>query len=158
MSTQKQIAANQQNCLKSTGPKSAKGKTRSRLNALKIGIFARSVLLPGEDPKHLAQLTRDLIVQYAPEGPCEKNLVDEIAAVTWRLLRCSKVESGLFHLYRRVDGKMGNEAQAFANDLKNLSTLTKLPLVEGALERKQERLVKRLMIMQTARTGNRVFE
>ena len=121
------------------------------MNALKLGLFAHSALLPGEDTKGLARLHRVLVAQYRPEGPGEHQLIDEIAAVNWRLLRCSKVESGLFHLYRQFDGKAGNEAQAFANDLKNLSTMTKLPIVEGALDRKLDRLLKRLSSLQSAR-------
>ena len=44
-----QIAANQANAQKSTGPTSAEGKQRSSLNALKTGLTGRTVLMPGED-------------------------------------------------------------------------------------------------------------
>lgn len=118
MATEQKIQANQENSRKSTGPKTPTGKANSKMNALKLGLFAHSALLPGEDPKELARLHRELVVQHRPEGPGEYQLIDEITAAKWRLLRCSKVESGLFHLYRQVDGKAGNEAQAFANDLK----------------------------------------
>lgn len=121
------------------------------MNALKLGLFAQSTLLPGEDPKPLARFHRELVDQYRPQGPGEHQLVDEIAAVMWRLLRCSKLESGLFHMYKWHDGKPGNEAQAFANDLKNLSAIPKLPIVEGHLERKLDRLLKRLSVLQSDR-------
>jgi len=151
MATDKQIKANQQNSKKSTGPKSPGGKALSRMNAVKLGLFAKSALLPGEDPKDLARLNRELVAQYRPETPGEHRLLDEIAAITWRLLRCSKVETGLFHLYRQIEGKVGNEAQAFANDLKNLSTLIKLPAFEGAHQRTLDRLLKRLSALQSCR-------
>lgn len=151
MTTEPQIQANRENSRKSTGPRTPSGKARSKMNALKLGLFALAALLPGEDPKALARLHRELVAQYRPEGPGQHQLIDEIAAVNWRLLRCGKVESGLFHLYRQLDGKVGNEAQAFANDLKNLSTMTKLPMVEAALERKLDRLLKRLCILQSVR-------
>jgi hypothetical protein len=51
MATLKQIAANQNNALRSTGPRSLAGKARSRLNAVKHGLTATHSLLPGEDPK-----------------------------------------------------------------------------------------------------------
>ena len=121
------------------------------MNPLKLGLFAQSALLPGEDPKDLARLHRELVAQFQPQGTGEKQALDEITSLKWRLLRCTKVESGLFHLYRQIDGKAGNEAQAFANDLKNLSTLTKLPLVEGALERIMDKLLKRLSDLQSRR-------
>jgi len=153
MATEKQIIANRENCKKSRGPKTPSGMNRSKLNALKLGIFSRSALLPGEDPKDLARLHRDLIVQHRPIGPGEFRLVDEIAAVTCRLLRATKIESGLFHLYRfdEASKKMGNEAQAFANDQKQLATITKLPMVEGYLDRKLDRLMKRLKDLQSSR-------
>ena len=151
MTTQRQIEANRKNSQKSCGPKSPAGKDRSKMNSLQLGLFARSTLLPGEDSKALARLHRELVAQYQPQGPAEKQLADEIAAVKWRLLRCSKVESGLFHMYKFIDGKSGNEAFAFANDLKNLSAITKLPMVEGHLERKLDRLLKRLSTLQANR-------
>jgi hypothetical protein len=152
MATELQIQANRKNSQKSTGPRTPAGRARSKMNGLKLGLYCQSALLPGEDPKPLARLNRELVVQHRPEGPGELQLIDEIAAVKWRLLRCSKVESGLFHLYRYQDGKAGNEAQAFANDLKNLSSITKLPIVEGSYDRKLDRLLKRLSTFQSART------
>ena len=106
--------------------------------------------MPGEDPKPLAQLNRDLVAQYQPKSPGEKSAIDEIAAIKWRILRCSKIESGLFHLYRQLEGKVGTEAQAFANDLKNLAAMTKLPGVETSHERKLDRALKRLSDLRSS--------
>ena len=41
--------ANRQNAQKSTGPKTAEGKARSRFNAVKHGMRAATPVLPGED-------------------------------------------------------------------------------------------------------------
>ena len=49
MASEKQIAANRRNAGRSTGPKTADGKGRVRLNALKHGLTAATVVLPGED-------------------------------------------------------------------------------------------------------------
>jgi hypothetical protein len=130
--------------------KASAAKSRSSLNALKLGLFSRAVLLPGEDPKPLAQLHRDLIAQYQPKNRGEMSAIDEIVATKWRILRCSKIESGLFHLYRQLEGKVGTEAQAFANDLKNLAAMTKLPGMEAGLERKLDRLLKRLSDLRSS--------
>ena len=50
MATQAQINANRANAQKSTGPRSVEGKSASRFNALKHGIDAASIVIPGEDP------------------------------------------------------------------------------------------------------------
>ena len=44
------MAANRRNAQKSTGPRSAAGKSRARFNALKHGVTAQIPVLPGEDP------------------------------------------------------------------------------------------------------------
>jgi len=44
------MAANRRNAQRSTGPRSAEGKSRARLNALKHGATAQIHVLPGEDP------------------------------------------------------------------------------------------------------------
>ena len=42
------LAANQANALKSTGPQTEAGRTASKMNALKHGIFSSEILVRGE--------------------------------------------------------------------------------------------------------------
>ena len=51
-----QIAANRQNCLRSTGPRTGQGKFSARANVMKHGFTARTVwrVLPHEDPRAFA--------------------------------------------------------------------------------------------------------
>ena len=48
MATEKMLAANRANALKSTGPRSLAGKMRSSRNALSHGLTAKQPVLPGE--------------------------------------------------------------------------------------------------------------
>jgi hypothetical protein len=48
----KQKEANRQNAQHSTGPVTPEGKAAVRLNALTYGLRARSLLIPGEDPRN----------------------------------------------------------------------------------------------------------
>src|ERR1035437_7669571 len=59
MATPAQITANRANAQKSTGPRSVEGKSASRFNALKHGIDAASIVIPGEDPADYAALAAE---------------------------------------------------------------------------------------------------
>ena len=69
MATQAQINANRANALKSTGPRSAEGKSASRFNALKHGIDAASIVIPGEDPAEYEALAAGYHQSNCPQPP-----------------------------------------------------------------------------------------
>ncbi len=72
MTSQVQSEANRRNALKSTGPKSKKGKGRARLNALKHGLRAKDIVLASEDGREFDGLRQALITELGPEGSLEK--------------------------------------------------------------------------------------
>ena len=96
MTTQKQIEANRRNATKSTGPTTPEGKALSSRNALKHGILAQQVVIHGEDMNDFCDLEQRLIAEYRPEGVLERELVDQMVAILWRLRRLRKVEAGIF--------------------------------------------------------------
>ena len=96
MTSRKQVAANRKNALKSSGPRTWKGKVVSGLNALKHGLQAERVLLPDEDPDAFHGLHERLFAELAPEGTLETQLVERMAVMMWRLRRVYRVEAGLF--------------------------------------------------------------
>lgn len=104
--SEKQIAANRRNALRSTGPKTAEGRAVSRMNALKHGILSREVLVRGlhvqEDEKELVDLHGRFCEALQPEGPVEEMLVDQIVTSHWRLRRALTAEAGEIAL--SVDG------------------------------------------------------
>ena len=71
VSTRK-IAANRQNSLKSTGPKTHRGKAHSRKNALKHGLFAMEIFMwdgaKRENQQQYQQLLDRLVESYQPVG------------------------------------------------------------------------------------------
>ncbi|MBZ5620099.1 MAG: hypothetical protein LAQ69_15445 [Acidobacteriia bacterium] len=78
---------------RSTGPRSAAGKARSRMNALKTGIYANSLIIPGEDPAHLATLTEEYFQRYQPGLPEQRDQVDILVRSTWTLRRLAAAEA-----------------------------------------------------------------
>jgi len=86
------IEANRKNALKSTGPKTAEGKSRSRLNGLIHGLRARTVVLPGEDEQEYNRRCEDMARQLRPANALEATLVETLVASSWRLGRCRRAE------------------------------------------------------------------
>ena len=76
MASRKQIQANRQNALKSTGPKTPEGKDTARLNATKHGLLSQEVL-PGEDEEARKELAERLRAELQPVGEMESLLVRE---------------------------------------------------------------------------------
>ena len=116
MASEKQIVANQQNALASTGPKTASGKMAVRLNAVRHGLRAQDALLPDEDPHQLQELCEALHNELKPQGLLEGQLVERIALAMWRLKRIERVEAGVFCLNfhsvlreRAVADRLGKE-------------------------------------------------
>ena len=96
MTSQEQTEANRRNALKSTGPKSTKGKARASLNALKHGLLAKDIVLPSEDEQEFEGLRRALITELRPEGSLEEQIAERIVACLWRLRRVYPIEAGIF--------------------------------------------------------------
>lgn len=96
MATIRQIEANRRNAQKSTGPRSAEGKARSAMNALKSGIDAQSEIIPGEDRVGLDDLAVEYHVRFQPATPEERCLVDVLIRSDWQLRRLAHAEAQLW--------------------------------------------------------------
>ena len=87
MATLKQIEANRRNALLSTGPKTPEGKAAVRLNALRHGLRAHTVVLPGEKSEAFHQLCDDLEAEWQPQTRTEQLYVEQMAVSQWKLRR-----------------------------------------------------------------------
>lgn len=76
-----------------TGPRTQHGKNTSRWNSFKHGLYAKLLVLPGEDPADLEALRSSLRVEHQPVNTTEEILVNEIAEHFWRLRRMRKFEA-----------------------------------------------------------------
>lgn len=98
ISTRKRLA-NRRNALKSTGPRGAEGKRRSRMNALKHGLcessFREAMVSLGENPEEFERLHRDLIFSLEPSNPLEAKLVEDLAKLWWKKGRAERAQSGV---------------------------------------------------------------
>jgi hypothetical protein len=96
--SERKIQANRRNALRSTGPKTARGKHNVGCNAIKHGLLARQVVITAGDGeeslKEFHGLVGRLWESYEPVGVVEETLVQRIATCWWRLARVIRAENG----------------------------------------------------------------
>src|ERR1017187_1905393 len=96
--SERKIQANRKNALRSTGPKTERGKRTVARNAIKHGFLAREVVITAGNGKESSEefqaLVEQLWEQYEPVGVVEELLVKRIAACWWRTARVLRAENG----------------------------------------------------------------
>ena len=92
MSSERQIEANRLNAQKSTGPSTPEGRAAVSLNSLKYGLYAETLILPGEDPAAFEALLDRFDAEHQPATPTEEAFVSQIAMATWRRARIQRME------------------------------------------------------------------
>ncbi|MGO9060441.1 MAG: hypothetical protein ACLQU2_24115 [Candidatus Binataceae bacterium] len=121
----KQVAANRRNAMRSTGPRTPKGKEVSKFNATKHGLRASEIVIPGqEDALEFEALHQELLDDWMPEGCTEISLVNEIAIAQWRLRRAHRAELGEIR-----NGIMDATARDPADEIADKNPFTPLPEV-----------------------------
>ncbi|MDB5294258.1 MAG: hypothetical protein JWO31_241, partial [Phycisphaerales bacterium] len=95
-------AANRANAARSTGPRTAAGKRRASLNAVRHGLWAEASILPGEPAAELAALATEFELDYGGGGAVERALAARVVAVAWKLRRLARAEETMAfdHLVR----------------------------------------------------------
>ena len=81
-----------------TGPRTQRGKMKSRYNALKHGIFANVVLRGSalrEKKADYDNLLESFRESLQPEGGLEEFLVEKLAQIAWRKARAIRAEAGM---------------------------------------------------------------
>jgi len=68
----------------------------SRFNAVRHGVLSVHTVLPWEDEAEYAALLGALVEEYAPRGPTEDHLIEEIAGVIWRKRRLRLAEAASY--------------------------------------------------------------
>ena len=176
MASHKQILANRNNSLKSTGPKTDLGKLNSSKNSLKHGLTAKQLVI-GENLKEFEKYRDQMIDALKPEGILEEQVVFKIIDVGFRLLRIGGIEAGIYNqeilhheadeyknkiaekiefkeeeeLVQSSDKSINLKGLAFCRDSKYGSAILKLNTIEDKLMNKYYRLLDILKMMQEAR-------
>ena len=87
MISERKREANRRNAQKSTGPKTEEGKSKVKLNAVKHGLYARTIVLPHEDEAAYQLRLDDWTAEMNPRTHREAFLVERAVRITWQLDR-----------------------------------------------------------------------
>jgi hypothetical protein len=103
--SERRIQANRKNALRSTGPKTERGKRAVSRNAIKHGLLAQEVVITAGDGEESLEefhaLVERLWEYYEPVGVVEEMLVQTIATCLWRKARVIRAENG--EIRKRLD-------------------------------------------------------
>src|SRR5271166_3492668 len=77
------IEANRRNAMLSCGPRSEAGKSRSKLNAVKHGMRAATLVLLDEDAQALEDRKADWAASLLPRGAAEQRIIDDAVEYSW---------------------------------------------------------------------------
>ncbi len=165
MVTDKQLAANRQNALESTGPRTLEGKAKASKNALKHGLLSSEVLLEDESREKFEEFGERLLADLSPKGELECMLADRIIAACWRLRRTVRIEREMMaadlgegvHFGLKNSRTYSTLGRCVARDMAERNTYGKLCRYEAHLERGLYKALHELQRLQAARTGQPVL-
>ncbi|MEZ5355294.1 MAG: hypothetical protein R2762_21885 [Bryobacteraceae bacterium] len=101
------------NGAKSPGPSTPNAKNKIACNALKHGLTAKTVLLPGENPDLLRTLADSYLAIHQPADDAEFLLVEEMVAAKWKLRRSWSTENSL------LQDEMGSQSSKIAAEFED---------------------------------------
>jgi hypothetical protein len=147
---QQRAEANRINAQRSSGPRTELGKSRSKMNALKHGLSAKTIVIEGEDPREFEALRAGLEQQYESDSALMFELVERLAILFWRQRRVARFEAAIIQL------KMSDcliDGQTAIRELVDEDVLTKLARYEATLANAVNRTLHLLEALRASRAS-----
>jgi len=164
MISNKQLAANQRNALKSMGPRTTEGKAVASRNSLKHGLLSSQPVMDDESKEEYEQFREGLLTDLAPQCQLECLLADRIVGSAWRLRRAVRIEREM--LQADFDGNCGPPGISSSKSkilgicvgtrLIFDATYGKFSRYEAHIERGLYKALHELQRLQAARSGQAV--
>jgi DNA-binding transcriptional regulator YiaG len=104
------------------------GKMKSRANALKHGLAARTVLSTLENDAEFSSFAREIAAAYPARSAIRQELVGRLAGTLWRLRRAHAIETGLLEIQSKAQSELKITAAREPTSLELLQKLHLLPL------------------------------
>jgi hypothetical protein len=120
MPTQLKSDTARANGAKSHGPTTAEGRAKSSRNATKHGLSSRNPLVLECENQEDFQAVHDQQMEiHQPATPAEKDLVDQMVAARWRILRLQSIETDVLDTEMRR--RQENQRERGRDDIIRLS-------------------------------------
>jgi hypothetical protein len=153
------------NGAKSKGPKTEQGKERSRFNALRHGLAAKTVCLTEEERPMFEAMVAAYNERFRPVDTVEDDLIEQMCAAKWRQRRCWSMETAALTLQAAEDrpaldreyiqlDDMTRNTIAFMNLTEKSDFLQTLGRYEASARRAYHRALKDLRDLQAERKAN----
>ena len=107
MATQSQIDANRINAQKSTGPRSVRGKQRSKLNAVKHNLSGHHLILQETELAAYNRMAFAMFEDLNPKNEPERQIAQKIIDTNFRLNRLTAIENNMFN-FGLVENETGS--------------------------------------------------
>jgi hypothetical protein len=151
MTSFRQIEANRRNALRRTGPKTDEGKRQSRRNALRHGLTAETVIVIDglEDREDYRGFEAAVVAGYDARTAVERELVQRLATLLWRLRRIISMETDL----PKIQSDIVHERRAVSvTPEREFGSSTHLPPLVFEPQRGRRQMAKMTLWKQTAQT------
>ncbi len=160
--TPSQAETSRINGAKSRGPKTEQGRRAVSLNAVKHGLSAETVVLPGESEAEYEAELQEYLRHFAPASKPEADLVRQLASAHWRVARFTHIETSLLSLeierqrdrvtadWNQIE-QCARLALAFEALAGQHSPLALLNRYQARLHHEYQRLLKALLQLQATR-------
>lgn len=143
------VVTNRANAQHSSGPRTPEGKAASSQNAGKHFLTSKQVVIPGEDPAVYEAYRADLVSSLKPANAVEADLVEELAANSWRLKRAHRIETAI--LAEIAANSPDPDAAIAKSFLERPKELERLVRYMTSIERAYWRVFNKLEAIQRAR-------
>ena len=156
MSSKRRNKASRANGAKSHGPVTPAGLAKSSMNAVRFGLFAKTIVLTNESQQKFAELGHHYFDKFQPTDGVEHDLVSEMVAAKWRQQRCWLLETAVLDL--AMDAQQDELAKTFTQldeptrmALAHKDSMPKLASIqraENSCRRQYERALRNLLLLR----------
>jgi hypothetical protein len=159
MATPRQIEANRRNARRSTGPRTLSGKSISKMNAVRHGLRAKSVVVPNlEDEAEWQAHLQGTIGALRPVGHLEHVQAERIAGYLWRLRRVAwyernEVAKNYSQFMPRCVLDLQDMGQVGGRELPDLEAVRHLARYEAQLQRGLKEAMQQLQQLREWRSA-----